>query len=83
MAKIEQAFTDQEVAQTSAELYENQKETIGATIRILQAQYTNAGNSFDELLSLEMELIDYELKILEAIVQSHQAIAAIERYLVN
>lgn len=83
MAKIEQAFTDQEVAQTSAELYENQKETIGSSIRILQAQYMNAGSSFDELLSLEMELIEYELKILEAIVQSHQAIAAIERYLVN
>lgn len=83
MSRIEQAITDHKVAQTSVQLYENQIATTESAIRILQAQYSNAGSSFDELLALEMELVEYDLRLLEAIVQSHQAIARIEQYLLN
>ena len=41
------------------------------------------GTRFEELMRLEMELIDYDLKIIKAVVESHLAIAAIEKYLNN
>jgi len=44
---------------------------------------TVKGSGFDELLRLEKELIEYDLKILKAIVQSHLAKSKIERFIVN
>jgi hypothetical protein len=41
------------------------------------------GIGFDELLQLEKELIEYDLKTLKAIVQSHLAKSKIERYLIS
>ncbi len=52
-------------------------------VAILETDYSTSGNDFDELLRLEMELIDYDLKIIKAVVESHLAIAAIEKYLNN
>ena len=52
-----------------------------SAINILESEYSAKGNSFDELLRLEKELIDYDLKILKAIVQSHQAKNQIEKFI--
>lgn len=81
LAMIEKAFLDYETARLRQELYVRQTETTKAAIQILQTGYSNTGNNFDELLRLEMELVNYQLKTLKAIVQSQVARAAIERYI--
>ena len=79
LAKVEEALAHYEQAQLSFDLYSQQIETAQAAIRIREGAYSNEGESFEELLDLERELITYELKLLQAIVQSHMAIAEIER----
>ena len=72
-ASIEKAYTEYNIAKLKTELYSKQIEITKATINILHSEYSSSGNKFDELLRLEKELIDYELKILKEIVQSHIA----------
>jgi len=79
-ANIEKAFATYEAARLQAELYEKQIVLTQATIRILEADYSASGDDFDDLLRLQKELIEYDLKTLRAIVQSHLAKSEIERY---
>ena len=80
MAAIEKAYADYEVAELRMNLYQKQMEITKAAIRILQTTYSVKGKNFDELLRLEKELIDYDLKILKVIVQSHLAKTNVERF---
>ncbi len=82
-AEIEKAYANHESARLKYELFEQQIELTKATINILEADYSANGNNFDELLRLEKELIDYDLKQLQAIVQSHLARFSIEKYIIN
>lgn len=82
-ATIEKAYADHQTAQLKMELYERQIEITQAAINILESEYSTKGNNFDELLRLEKELIDYDLKMLKAIVQSHIAKSSIERFIIQ
>ena len=82
-ATIEKAYADHKTAQLKVSLYEKQIEITQAAINILQSEYSSKGNNFDELLRLEKELIDYDLKMLKAIVQSHIAKSSIERFIIQ
>ncbi len=81
MAAIEKAYADYEMAQLRTNLYEKQITITQSAINILESNYSAKGIGFDELLRLEKELIDYDLKILKAVVQSHQAKIRIEKFL--
>ena len=81
-ATIEKAYADYEDAQLKEELYRKQIEITQAAINILQTEYSSRGTNFDELLQLEKELIEYDLKILKAVVQSHIAKSTIERFII-
>ena len=81
MAIIDKAYTDYEMAQLRTNLYEKQITITQSAINILESNYSAKGIGFDELLRLEKELIDYDLKILKAVVQSHQAKIRIEKFL--
>lgn len=81
LSMIKKAFSDYETAHLRQDLYTRQIATTRAAIQILQTNYSATGNNFDELLRLEKELVDYDLKMLNAIVQSQIAQAAIERYI--
>ena len=70
-----------EMAQLRVDLYNKQITITQSAINILESEYSAKGNSFDELLRLEKELIDYDLKTLKAIVQSHQAKNQIEKFI--
>ncbi len=83
MTAIEEAYADYEAAQLKMELYQQQTTIIRAAINILKESYTTQGKGFDELLNLEKDLIDYDLKILKAIVESHRAKIGIERFLIS
>ena len=83
LTAIEKAYVDFETAQLKMNLYERQIEITQAVINILETNYSTSGNNFDELLRLEKELIDYDLKKLKAIVQSHLAKSSIERFIIK
>jgi outer membrane protein TolC len=80
-AAIERAYADYETAILQRDLYQRQQQITRSAIEILQSSYSTAGSSFDELLRLERELIDYDLKTLKAIVKSHLAVSSIQRYI--
>ena len=79
---IEKAYAEQETARLKLELYEKQIDITKAAIRILETNYSTQGSSFDELLRLEKELVDYDLKKLKAIVQSNLAKAFIDAMMI-
>ena len=83
MALIEKAYVDYETAELRMNLFQKQIEISKSAINILEINYSAKGSNFDELLQLEKELIEYDLKILKAIVQSHLAKSRIERFIIN
>ena len=82
-AAIEKAYADYETARLRMTLYEKQIGITQSAINILETNYSAKGNNFDELLRLEKELIDYDLKTLKAILQSHLAQSSIERFIIQ
>jgi outer membrane protein TolC len=82
-ATIEKAYADYETAQLKSSLYKKQIGITQSAIDILETDYSTQGNNFDELLRLENELIDYDLKMLKVVVQSHQAKIIIEKFIIT
>jgi outer membrane protein TolC len=79
-ALIERAYASHETARLQIEFYKKQKTITEAAIRILESEYSTKGSRFDELLQLEKDLVEYDLKILKAEVESHLAKAELERF---
>ncbi|MEM6629914.1 MAG: TolC family protein [Bacteroidota bacterium] len=79
-SRMEQARVDHESARLKYEHYIQQIELTQSAIEILQIDYSNQGKGFDELLRLERDLLSYELKLVEAVVESHKARAEIHTY---
>jgi len=82
-ATIAQAYADFETARLRLELYERQRRLTQSAIAILQEAYSTKGRSFDELLRLESQLIEYDLKRLDAVVAGYLAVAKINQLLFN
>jgi len=80
-AILKQAFAELEEARVSLELYEELKRTTRAALDILETDYANSGQRFDEMLLLQMDLVNYDLEILKTIVKSHIAKAKVEKYI--
>lgn len=83
ISEIEKAYASHHNARLKFELYEQQIELSRSIIAILESQYAATGDNFDELLRLEKELIDYDLKKLRAAVQSQLAQFSIEKLLLR
>lgn len=62
------------------EFYENQLEIIGHTIEMVSAGYSAHGDKFEELLRLQNQVIDFNLKKLESKVNIYMAHLTIERW---
>lgn len=78
---LEGAYADLEDARIKLRLYEEQIQTTESVIDLLLTEYSTEGARFLDLLQLENQLIQYELKTLSAVVQTHLAQAEIERYI--
>ncbi|MDG1435443.1 MAG: TolC family protein [Saprospiraceae bacterium] len=76
---IEQAKAEHESAKIKIDLYEKQKRLTRSAIEILEGNFSTSGKGFEELLQMQMNLVDYDVMILEAIVMSHLAVAKIEK----
>jgi len=82
-AQIATGFAQHQTAKIEIQSLERQITLTKSAIKILTAEYAAQGKNFDELLRLEMDLIDYELQILKAVVASHYAKNNIERFMVQ
>ncbi len=76
---VARAWAQWEAAQTTLVAADEQAETLRAARDILEVRYATSGKEFDELLRLETQLIQLDLKRLKAVVQSHQARSTIEQ----
>jgi outer membrane protein TolC len=79
-ALIERAYASYETARMQIDFYKKQKTITEAALRILESEYSAKGSRFDELLQLEKDLVEYDFKILKAVVESHLAKAEVERF---
>ncbi len=82
-AQIAQAFIDYDEAKLNYQLYQELRATSVATIELLQTYYSVTAGKFEELISLQMDLIQYDLNELKAIVKSYRAKATIELYIIE
>ncbi len=81
MEAIHQAFVDYETARLKFDLYQSQIQTTKNMIQTLETEYSAVGTDFDEIIQRQINLVTYDLLVLEEIVKSHIIKAKIERYL--
>ena len=79
LSHLQRYKTDYDNALLIIELKNQQINTTQAAYRILLGEYSSKGTRFDELMQFQNDLINYDLEILKAIVQTHLSKANIER----
>lgn len=83
IAQLEIEYINYREAILEIELFKKQIKTTRSAIEILQTEYSVSGEHFDKLLKLKSDILNYELKILNAIVKSHLAKASVERFVLK
>lgn len=78
MGMITHTLTEWEELHISHQLYRDQIASLTSAIRIMESDYSINNRKFEDLLALEMELINYELQLLNTTVNSHIAKAKFE-----
>jgi len=66
-------------AQRRMKLYDNQSDLAGKSLSILQKSFAVSGSGLNDVLRLQQQTYDYELKKIEAISDNNTAIAWIKR----
>ena len=79
-AEVELAYSTIEYGDQVIRKYESLKEITSETLKLMRTEYASEGTRFEELLRLEMELIDYDLEILNARYDQRLAMAIINKY---
>jgi outer membrane protein TolC len=79
MVGYEDVMKDFQNAQRRAILYQEQASYVNQILEILIVQYTTEGSSFEEVLRVQKQLLDYRLRHSEALIDGHIAVAMIER----
>jgi outer membrane protein TolC len=72
------SFRDWDDADRRLGLYQKQTELAQQTLDLLMTAYANDGNAFEDLLKVQQQLLEYELKLIMAIVDKHKSVAALE-----
>jgi len=73
-----QALAEHEAARLAHEFARQQSDLLRRTLALLETDYSAGRADFEALLRLQMELIDYDLQVLDAVVQSHRARIALD-----
>jgi outer membrane protein TolC len=79
-AEIELAYSTVEYGDEVIRKYESLKAITSETLKLMRTEYASEGTRFEELLRLEMELIDYDLEILNARYDQRLAMAILNKY---
>lgn len=59
-------------------LYREQVSLAEQTLNLLMTSYSTGGGQFEEVLRVQQQLLDYQLKLISAIVDQHTSMAALE-----
>ena len=59
-------------------LYREQSKLANQTLDLLMTSYAADGRNFEEVLRVQQQLLDYQLKLISAIVDQHTAVAMLE-----
>jgi len=73
-----EAVRDLEDAGRRSKLYRDQGELAKQTLDLLMAAYVGSGDGFEELLRVQRQMLDYQLRFNEAVVDQHTAVARLE-----
>ncbi|WP_226332010.1 TolC family protein [Echinicola marina] len=76
--QMEQGLKAIKEAERNLELYNEQVSLLKRSLDLMLAEYSSGQGSFEELLTVQQELLDFEMKISEASVNKQLAIAQLE-----
>lgn len=66
-------------AERRVTLYQKQRDIAQQTLDLLIVQYSTSGTQFEELLRIQQQLFDYQLKSIKAVVDQNLSVAMIDR----
>jgi outer membrane protein TolC len=72
------AFRTWEESERNLRLYEAQVLLVRQQIRLLETSFTSNGAAFEEVLQAQQQLLDFELRRLNALNQQHQSLSLLE-----
>ncbi|WP_163377759.1 TolC family protein [Cyclobacterium sp. SYSU L10401] len=72
------ALRDWDDADRRVNLYQKQTDLAEQTLDLLMTAYANDGKAFEDLLQVQQQLLDYQLKRIMAIVDKHNSLAQLE-----
>lgn len=78
---LAEAWARYEQARSDYRFYQEQLAISQQTITVLQTQYSSRGTGFERMLDLELRLVTYRRKIIQAIRDSHLAASEIRQFL--
>ncbi|WP_215222865.1 TolC family protein [Echinicola shivajiensis] len=76
--QMEQGLKQIRDAERNLKLYQDQTALLQRSFDLMLAEYSSGDGNFEELLTVQQELLDFEMKISEAIVNKQKAIAQLE-----
>ena len=65
-AEIKSALIEIQISNSEIQRIQGLKETTQETISLMKSEYASEGTRFEELLRLEMDLVDYDMRIVNA-----------------
>lgn len=80
LSEIDMAYTVVEYAEDVEKKYMDLKEITLETLKLMRTEYASEGSRFEELLRLEMEMVEYDQKILDAQLEKNLAKATLNKY---
>lgn len=72
------ALRDLDDATRRTKLYREQTDLASQTLNLLMTSYATDGRDFEEVLRVQQQLLDYQLKLITSIVDQHVTIAMLE-----
>ena len=72
------AMRDLDDAIRRAELYRGQTDLARQTLNLMMTAYSTDGREFEEVLRVQQQLLDYQRRLITAIVDQHTTVAALE-----
>ncbi|NLD35299.1 MAG: TolC family protein [Desulfatiglans sp.] len=79
IVNYEDVLKDYKDAERRSKLYQDQTLLADQVLNILMVQYTTEGSSFEDVLRMQQQLLDYRLKYLDALIDGNIAVAMIQR----
>ncbi len=79
ISSYENIIKDFNDAERRVTLYQKQRDIAQQTLDLLIVQYSTSGTQFEELLRIQQQLIEYQLKSIKAVVDRNLSVAMIDR----